>query len=117
VMTTNLFGNYDEAMLRRIARHIEFRLPDTAMREALLRLHLPNPERVPQSLRGIAAAAHGLSGGDLLNVCLNAMEAASVDPDPQSWRVTEDLLMGQIRKVQASKRAHAGNDNLSLSLN
>jgi SpoVK/Ycf46/Vps4 family AAA+-type ATPase len=49
VMTTNLFSNYDEAMLRRIARHIEFRLPDTAMREQILRLHLPNAERVPQT--------------------------------------------------------------------
>jgi hypothetical protein len=38
-----------------------------------------------------------------------------VDPDPQNWRVTEDLLMGQIRKVQASKRAHAGRDTLSLN--
>lgn len=60
-MTANLFGNYDEAMLRRIARHIEFRLPDVAMREALLRLHLPNAERVPENMRGIATAAHGMS--------------------------------------------------------
>ena len=119
VMTTNLFGNYDEAMLRRIARHVEFRLPDAGMRESILRLHLPNPERVPQSLRGIAVAAHGLSGGDLLNVCLNAIEAASVDPDPGNWRVTEDLLLAQVRRVQASKRAHSGRDNsnLNLSLN
>ena len=119
VMTTNLFGNYDEAMLRRIARHIEFRLPDTAMREQLLRLHLPNAERVPQSLRGVAVAAHGLSGGDLLNVCLNAMEAASVEPDPANWRVTEDMLLAQVRRVQANKRAHSGRDgsNINLSLN
>ena len=119
VMTTNLFGNYDEAMLRRIARHIEFRLPDTAMREQILRLHLPNAERVPQTLRGIAMAANGLSGGDLLNVCLNAIEAASVDPDPQNWRVTEELLMAQVRKVQATKRVHSGRDDskLNLSLN
>ena len=119
VMTTNLFGNYDEAMLRRIARHVEFRLPDTDMREKLLRLHLPNPGRVPQSLRGVAVAAHGLSGGDLLNVCLNAMEAASVHPDPANWRVTEDMLLAQVRRVQASKRAHSGRDNsnLNLSLN
>ena len=119
VMTTNLFGNYDEAMLRRIARHIEFRLPDTAMREQILRLHLPNAERVPQILRGIAMAAHGLSGGDLLNVCLNAIEAASVDPDPQNWRVTEEMLMAQVRKVQATKRVHSGRDDskLNLSLN
>ena len=119
VMTTNLFGNYDEAMLRRIARHVEFRLPDAAMREQILRLHLPNPERVPQSLRGAAVAAHGLSGGDLLNVCLNAIEAASADPDPQKWRVTEEMLLAQVRRAQATKRTHAGRDNsnLNLSLN
>ena len=119
VMTTNLFGNYDEAMLRRIARHIEFRLPDTAMREQILQLHLPNADRVPQTLRGIAMAADGLSGGDLLNVCLNAIEAASVDPDPQNWRVTEEMLMAQVRKVQSTKRVHSGRDDskVNLSLN
>jgi SpoVK/Ycf46/Vps4 family AAA+-type ATPase len=119
VMTTNLFGNYDEAMLRRIARHIEFRLPDTAMREQILRLHLPNPERVPETLRGIAMAAHGLSGGDLLNVCLNAIKAASVDPDLQNWRVTKEMLMAQVRKVQSTKHVHSGRDDskLNLSLN
>jgi hypothetical protein len=74
---------------------------------------------VPQTLRGIAMAAHGLSGGDLLNVCLNAIEAASVDPDPQNWRVTEGMLMAQVRKVQSTKRVHSGrNDSkLSFSLN
>ena len=43
VMTTNLFGNYDDALLRRVQRHIEFRLPDASMRRELLALHLPNP--------------------------------------------------------------------------
>jgi len=108
VMTTNLFGNYDEAMLRRIARHVGFKLPDTGMREKILRQHLPNPERVPENLRGVAIAAEGLSGGDLLNVCVNAMEAGSVDENPQKWRVTEAMLMAQVRRVMASKEAHGG---------
>jgi hypothetical protein len=30
-----------------------------------------------------------MAGGDLLNVCLNAIEAASIDPDLQNWRVTK----------------------------
>jgi len=72
------------------------------MWEQILRLHLPNPDRVPETLHGIAMAAQGLSGGDLLNVCLNAIEDASVDPDPQNWRVTEELLMAQVRKVQST---------------
>ena len=60
-------------------------------------------------------AAHGLSGGDLLNLCLNAIEAASVDPDPQNWRVTEEMLMTQVRKVQATKRVHSGRDDSKLN--
>ena len=46
IVTTNLFENYDPALLRRIARHIKFRLPNASMRRELFTLHLPNPERV-----------------------------------------------------------------------
>lgn len=116
VMTTNLFGNYDEAMLRRIARHVEFKLPNSKMREEILRRHLPNPERVPENLRSVAIAAEGLSGGDLLNVCVNAMEAGSMDADPQKWRVTEALLLAEVRRVMSSKEAHAGRKS-TISLN
>jgi SpoVK/Ycf46/Vps4 family AAA+-type ATPase len=112
IMTTNLFGNYDEAMLRRIARHVEFKLPDESMRQRLFRLHLPNPERTPADLTSVARAATGLSGGDILNVCLNAMEAASTDPDPANWRVTDELLMVHVRKVKSAKAAHSGQDRL-----
>ena len=53
---------------------------------------MPNPERVPQTPCGIAMAAHGLSGADLLNVCLNDIDAASTDHDPQNLRVTGKML-------------------------
>jgi ATP-dependent 26S proteasome regulatory subunit len=43
IVTTNLFENYDPALLRRIQRHIKFRLPDASMRRELFALHLPNP--------------------------------------------------------------------------
>ena len=108
VMTTNLFGNYDEAILRRVARHVEFSLPNAAMREQIFRSHLPNPQRVPADLRDVATASLGLSGGDILNVCLNAMHAASIDPDPVNWRVTDVILLAEVQKVKAAKRAHAG---------
>ena len=109
ILTTNLFGNYDEALLRRVARHVEFALPDAAMREKLFRSHLPNQERTPASLRPVALASKGLSGGDILNVCLNAMQRGSVDPDPANWRVSEELLLSEIRKVLNSKKAYRGN--------
>ena len=41
-------------------------------------------------------------------MCLNAIHAASVDPDPANWRLSEDILIAEIRKVQAGKKAHEG---------
>ncbi len=46
IVTTNLFGENDPALLRRIQRHIHFRLPNATMPRELLGLHLPNPDRV-----------------------------------------------------------------------
>ncbi len=117
VMTTNLFGNYDEAILRRIARHIEFALPSVEMRERLFRAHLPNPERVPANLRQAAIKSRGFSGGDILNACLNAMMAASADPNPDNWRLGEEALLSEIAKIQAGKAAHAGSDRRTAILN
>ena len=108
VMTTNLFGNYDEAILRRIARHIEFALPNVEMRERLFRAHLPNAELVPSDLRQAAIKARGFSGGDILNACLNAMLAASADPIPDNWQLSEAALLAEIEKIQAGKAAHSG---------
>jgi len=118
VMTTNLFGNYDDALLRRVQRHIEFRLPDASMRRELLALHLPNPERVKANLRFasghlrfapvLAEQSRGLSGGDILNICLNAIHAGSRDPDPAKWLVTEEMLIREIRRAKAAKANHGG---------
>lgn len=108
VMTTNLFGNYDEAILRRIARHIEFALPNVEMRERLFRAHLPNAELVPSDLRQAAIKARGFSGGDILNACLNAILAASADPIPDNWQLSEAALLAEIAKIQSGKAAHSG---------
>ncbi len=108
VMTTNLFGNYDEAILRRIARHIEFALPNVEMRERLFRAHLPNADLVPSDLRQAAIKARGFSGGDILNACLNAMLAASADPIPDNWQLSEAALLAEIAKIQSGKAAHSG---------
>jgi ATP-dependent 26S proteasome regulatory subunit len=108
IMTTNLFGNYDEALLRRVQRHIQFRLPNASMRRELFALHLPNPERVKANLRSLALQSRGLSGGDILNICLNAIHAGSRHPDPAKWLVTEKLLLREIRRTKAAKEKHGG---------
>jgi ATP-dependent 26S proteasome regulatory subunit len=107
IMTTNLFGNYDEAMLRRIAKHIEFKLPNRAMRRRLFELHLPNRSRVDADLLEIAKASKGLSGGDILNVCLNSIFAGSIDDNPEAWKITSAILTAEIDKVIVAKEKHA----------
>jgi ATP-dependent 26S proteasome regulatory subunit len=106
IMTTNLFGNYDPALLRRIAKHIKFELPNRAMRRRLFELHLPNLRRVEADLSELAKASKGLSGGDILNICLNSIYAASADDNPKNWRMTEPVLLAEIAKVLDAKQQH-----------
>jgi len=49
-----------------------------------------------------------LSGGDILNVCVNAIYAGSVDPDPAKWAVTQAMLEREIAKVKKAKKEHEG---------
>jgi hypothetical protein len=61
-----------------------------------LALHLPNPDRVMADYAFLAALSRGLSGGDILNVCVNAIYAGNVDSDPAKWVVTQSMLERQI---------------------
>lgn len=106
IVTTNLFKNYDDAVLRRIQRHIFFDKPNLAMRVKLFQFHLPNPQRVRADLRLIAEESKGLTGGDILNVCVNAIYAASASDDPAQWIITNAVLMAEIEKVREAKRDH-----------
>ncbi len=108
IMTTNLFGNYDEALLRRIARHIEFKLPDRAMRRKLFEAHLPRRDRVTADLDALAKASKGLSGGDIFNVCVNAIYAASTDEDVANWNLSTPTMLAELTKVREAKRRHGG---------
>jgi hypothetical protein len=51
------------------------------MRRELFAHHLPNPDRVTADYWIFAGLSRGLSGGDILNVCVNAIYMGSVDAD------------------------------------
>jgi ATP-dependent 26S proteasome regulatory subunit len=108
IVTTNLFENYDPALLRRIQRHIKFRVPDVSMRRELFALHRVNAERVQADHTVLAELSKGLSGGDILNVCVNAIYAGSVDSDSAKWLVTQGMLEREIKKVRQAKAEHSG---------
>ncbi len=118
IVTTNLFENFDPALLRRIQRHINFRNPDASMRRELFALasmrrelfalHLPNPDRVKADCAVLAELSRGLSGGDILNVCVNAIHVGSTNADPAKWQVTQAMLEREIAKVIKAKVEHSG---------
>lgn len=108
ILTTNFFSNYDAALLRRMAAHIEFKAPDKAMRELLFRRHIPTFNRVRGELdwNAISETSDGLTGGDVYTVVVNAINLASLDPDPDNWWLTNEILLGEIARTKASKVAH-----------
>ncbi len=78
------------------------------MRRELFALHLPNPDRVRADYAILAELSKGLSGGDILNVCVNAIHAGSGDADPAKWKVTQEMMEREIRKVRKAKAEHSG---------
>jgi hypothetical protein len=78
------------------------------MRRELFAHHLPNPDRVTADYAILAGLSRGLSGGDILNVCVNAIYAGSVDTDPAKWNVTQGMIEREIEKVRKAKVEHAG---------
>ena len=56
----------------------------------------------------LAEQSRGLSGGSILNVCVNAIHAGSVDSDPAKWMVTQAILEREIAKAKKARAEHAG---------
>jgi hypothetical protein len=108
IVTTNLFENYDPALLRRIQCHIKFRLPNASMRREMFDLHRVNPARVAADYAVLAEQSRGLSGGDILNVCINAICAGSVDEDPAKCAVTQEMLEREIAKARKAEAKEWG---------
>ena len=78
------------------------------MRRELFVHHLPNPDRVQADYAVLAGLSRGLSGGDILNVCVNAIYAGSVDADSAKWALTQAMLEREIAKVKKTKAEHTG---------
>jgi hypothetical protein len=78
------------------------------MRWELFTLHGVNPERVTADYAVLAGLSRGLSGGDILNVCVNAIHAGSTDADPAKWMVTQGMIEREIGKARKAKAEHSG---------
>ncbi len=56
----------------------------------------------------LAALSRGLSGGDILNICLKTIHAGLVDANPGKWRVTQEMLKREMAKARRAKAEHSG---------
>ena len=83
-------------------------IPPSRRRHALFALHLPNPERVRADYAVLAELSKGLSGGDILNICLNAIYAGSTDTNPERWEVSQTMIEAEIKKARKAKAEHSG---------
>jgi hypothetical protein len=78
------------------------------MRREPFTLHLPNPDLVSADYAILASLSRGLSGGDILNVCVNTIHAGSVDADSANWVVTQAMIEREIAKVKKARVEHSG---------
>jgi len=109
IFTTNFFGNYDAAIVRRVAKHIHFRLPNQEMRERIYKIHMPNMKRVRDvDWTAVAKESQGFSGGDIFQVMVNAINRASLPEDTNDWWMTHEHMITEVRETAEAKAAHGG---------
>ena len=109
IMATNLFKNFDDAFIRRIAQHVPFKLPDAAMRKRLFKAHLP--ERTRQiDWEPLLLTTRTFSGGDILNVVLNAIGRVTLDDNEANWWITGEHLVFEAQLIRQAKLEHQGHN-------
>lgn len=105
LFATNFIQNFDAAFLRRIKYHIQFHLPDEALREQLWRTCIPSKMPCQVDYSHLAKAFPGISGSDIANAVFSAAVGAARDRErviPQS-RFEE-----AVQRCLDVKKANAG---------
>jgi hypothetical protein len=94
-----------------LLRHIHFHLSNASIQRELFGHHLPNPDQAQANYAILMELSRGLSGGDILNVCVNAIYAGSVDVDPAKWMVTQgDAGAGDCEREEGEGGALGGDE-------
>ena len=104
IFATNFASNYDSAFVRRILGHIEMPLPDKKSREMLFEKLIPSKLPIHLSKDDwecIIIETEGLSGGDILNIIVNASSMA-LEREGHTCKVK---LNDFITAIHSSKKA------------
>ncbi len=70
--------------------------------------HNRNPERVRADYAVLAELSRGLSGGDILNICVKAIYTGSTRANSERWLVTQAMIEAEIAKARKAKAEHSG---------
>ncbi len=114
ILTTNLFQNYDDALLRRISQHIHFQLPDNDAKIVLYKNHIPEQVRKESiDFDYLSKISIGFSGGDIKNATQEAMVYACIEAVQDGKKLEEAVLKqkhieNEILKIIESKKTHSG---------
>ena len=79
IFATNFIQNFDPAFLRRIKYHVQFHLPDEALREQLWKMYIPQKMPCEVDCNALAKQYSGISGSDIANAVFTAAVSAARD--------------------------------------
>ncbi len=105
LFATNFIQNFDAAFLRRIKYHIQFHLPDEAMRERLWQMYIPAKMPTQASRTDLARKFPGISGSDIANAVFSAAVGAARD---RERTVSQARFEDAIRHCLEVKKANQG---------
>lgn len=105
LFATNFIQNFDAAFLRRIKYHIQFHLPDEALRERLWRTYIPSKMPCQVDCSYLAKAFPGISGSDIANAVFSAAVGAAKN---RERIVPQSRFEDAVKRCLDVKKANSG---------
>jgi ATP-dependent 26S proteasome regulatory subunit len=107
IFSTNFLSNYDPAFMRRISRHIEFKLPDETTRYKLFKKYIPKNFISVIDIEYLVSISDGISGSDIETATiLSGFHAAS----QERKTITTEDISEQILSIKNSKLENSKHD-------
>lgn len=104
LFATNFIQNFDSAFLRRIKYHVQFHLPDQALRERLWRTYIPNKMPCQVDFSVLAQKYSGISGSDIANAVFAAAVGAARDGETVVPQSRFEIAIQRCLDVKAANR-------------
>jgi len=104
IFTTNFFGNFDNAFMRRIFTHVKYELPDYNTRVRLWNHYLVDklPIENREEVIKCVSAIDNISGSDISTAVLLASIDAVISDEK---KISREIIMKVLEKIKCTKEA------------